>query len=342
MRTYLLMAMALLGGLTSNLLADGPATSVVSAEQVMSELMAIPARQIPNQLLANAQGIVIVPNVLKIGFVAGARRGHGVVMVRDADGEWSLPQFLTLTGGSVGWQAGIQNTDVVLVFTTRKGVERLMKGEFTIGVDASASAGPVGRETAVGTNSNLQSEVYSYSRSRGLFLGVSLDGTALEIDHPSHQFYYGTPTGQLPSRVPAAAASLRHLLAELTPKGHAAPDNQTPGVGTDSGHAPAISPKLIEATRRSLLQSEGHLQAMLSPEWQRYLSLPAEIQQPGATPTPESLAPALQHFAAVNSAPDYQHLAKRPEFQDTYELLREYQKALSANRPTLQLPPPPK
>ena len=161
MRKYLWLAVALLGGLTSNLLADGPATSVVSAEQVMSELMAIPARQIPNQLLANAQGIVIVPNVLKIGFVAGARRGHGVVMVRDADGEWSLPQFLTLTGGSVGWQAGIQNTDVVLVFTTRKGVERLMKGEFTIGVDASASAGPVGRETAVGTNSNLQSEVYS-------------------------------------------------------------------------------------------------------------------------------------------------------------------------------------
>ncbi|MBS0201536.1 MAG: lipid-binding SYLF domain-containing protein [Planctomycetes bacterium] len=340
MRTCLWLAMILFSGMSANLFADGPASSVVSAEQVLSELMAIPARQIPNQLLSNAQGIVIVPNVLKIGFVAGARRGHGVIMVRDAEGEWSLPQFVMLTGGSVGWQAGIQSTDVVLVFTTRKGVERLMKGEFTIGVDASASAGPVGRETTAGTNANLESEIYSYSRSRGLFLGVSLDGTALQVDHASHQFYYGTPTGQLPSRVPAPAASLRHLLAELTPKAHGGPDHQLPAPGT--GFNPAISPKLIEATRRSLVQSEGHLQAMLAPEWQRYLALPAEVQQPGASPTPESLAPALQRFAAVSAAPDYQHLAKRPEFQETYELLREYQKALTTSRPTLQLPPPPK
>ena len=99
--------------------ANGPADTVVESEQVLSELMAIPGKQIPHRLLEEAQGIAIIPNVIKIGFVAGARRGHGVVMVRDHDGEWSLPQFITLTGGSVGWQAGIQGTDVVLIFTTK-------------------------------------------------------------------------------------------------------------------------------------------------------------------------------------------------------------------------------
>ena len=128
--------------------ANGPAESIVDSEHVLGELMAIPAKQIPHRLLEEAQGIVIVPNVVKIGFVAGARRGHGIVMVRDPEGEWSLPQFLTLTGGSVGFQAGVQSTDVVLVFTTRKGIDGLMRGRFTIGVDAAATAGPVGREAA--------------------------------------------------------------------------------------------------------------------------------------------------------------------------------------------------
>ncbi len=121
-----------------------PTETIRASEQVLAEIMAIPARRIPEALLAEAQGVVIVPNVIKIGFIAGVRRGHGVVLVRDNDGEWSLPQFVTLTGGSVGWQAGIQGTDVVLVFTTPKGVEGLLQGKFTIGADASASAGPVG------------------------------------------------------------------------------------------------------------------------------------------------------------------------------------------------------
>ena len=93
-------------------------------------------------------------------------------MVRDADGQWTLPQFITLTGGSVGWQAGIQGTDVVLVFTTRKGVEGLLKGKFTVGVDAAATAGPVERNAAAATDTKLKAEIFSYSRSRGLFLGI--------------------------------------------------------------------------------------------------------------------------------------------------------------------------
>ena len=134
--------------------------------------MAIPGRQIPETLLAEAQGIAIVPNVIKVGFVAGIRWGHGVVMVRDAEGEWSLPQFVTLTGGSVGWQAGVQGTDVVLVFLTKKSVEGLWRGKFTIGADASVAAGPVGHDAAAATDARLRAEILSYSRSRGLFIGL--------------------------------------------------------------------------------------------------------------------------------------------------------------------------
>src|SRR5579872_5535496 len=107
--------------------AGDPTETIRRSEQVLADLMAIPGRQIPQHLLAGATGVAVIPDVTKIGFIAGVRRGDGVVMVRDAEGEWSLPQFVTLTGGSVGWQAGIQGTDVVLVFKTRKGVEGLMR-----------------------------------------------------------------------------------------------------------------------------------------------------------------------------------------------------------------------
>ncbi len=194
-----------------------PTETVRASEQVLAEIMAIPARRIPEALMAEAQGVVIIPNVIKVGFIAGARRGHGVVLVRDNEGEWSLPQFVTLTGGSVGWQAGIQGSDVILVFTTKKGVEGLLSGKFTIGADAAASAGPVGRNAAAATDATLKSEILSYSRSRGLFLGVSIDGSVLEIDQEAHQAFYGSPSSQLPHQLPAVAAELRQELVSLTP-----------------------------------------------------------------------------------------------------------------------------
>lgn len=334
MRKSLILAMVLIGGAATASWANGPVESVVDSEQVLNELMEIPARQIPQRLLAEAQGIVIVPNVIKVGFIGGARRGHGVVMVRDADAEWSLPQFVALTGGSVGFQAGIQGSDVVLVFTTRKGVEGLMRGKFTIGVDASAAAGPIGRDAAIGTDATLLSEIYSYSRSRGLFLGVSIDGSVLEIDHASHAYYYGTPTDQLPSRIPRAATELRNYLADLTPKHVADPDpNEIP--------PPVSSPRLVENLRRSLVQNAGELHAKLNPEWRRYLALPKGLQEPGSMPSAETLADVLKRYSHVNNSTDYQDLAQEPEFQRTWELLIEYEKAVTAKRPTLKLPPPP-
>lgn len=333
-RKFVAMMLGMLLLTTTSAMAYGPAETMVDSEQVLNELMAIPARQIPKKLLDEAQGIVIVPNVIKIGFIAGARRGHGVVLVRDQEGEWSLPQFVTLTGGSVGWQAGIQGTDVVLVFTSRQSVDGLFRGKFTIGVDAAVTAGPVGREAAAGTDTELRSEIYSYSRSRGLFVGVALDGSALDVDYEAHNYIYGSPIGELPRQIPPAASHLRGLITELSPSHSSKP------ISIDQPMA-APQPRRVEAIRRSLVQSSTQLQSILSPEWRPYLALPKDVYEPATTPLHEGLATSLKRFQIVNDSPDYRQLTQRSEFQSTFELLQEYEQAVTANRSRLELPPPP-
>jgi lipid-binding SYLF domain-containing protein len=330
--------------------------TVRQSEQVLAEIMAMPGKAIPEYLLAEAQGVVIVPNVIKIGFIAGVRRGHGVVLVRDAEGEWSLPQFVTLTGGSVGWQAGIQGTDVVLVFTTRKGVQGLMQGKFTIGADASASAGPVGRNATAGTDATLKSEILSYSRSRGLFLGVAIDGSVLEIDGIAHAAYYGSPTGDLPRQVPDSAIKLRQFLVDSCAAGALATAGAPAGavavaaagapagvvpVPPAAGPPPALPASRLEAERRALIHSVQQLQAILKPEWKAYLALPKEVYDGGPL-QPDSLAATLAHYERVSRGHDYQQLSQRPEFQTTLDLLRQYSRETSAATPApLNLPPPP-
>jgi lipid-binding SYLF domain-containing protein len=332
----MILALVLGGGLcaTHALAAGDPAETVRQSEQVLADLVAIPGKAIPQHLLAEATAVAIIPDVTKIGFIAGVRRGHGVVLVRDADGEWSLPQFITLTGGSVGWQAGIQGTDVVLIFKSRKGVEGLMRGKFTIGVDAAASAGPVGRNAEAATDAALRAEILSYSRSRGLFLGVSLDGSALEIDQHAHAAFYGTRTGEVPQRLPESAVQLRQYLVELTPAKNDAPHlNAAPPT--------PISPRKLEVLRRSLVQSAGQLHAIVSPAWRQYLAVPKELLDPAAQPNVEALTALEQRFAKIEGSSQYKDLAARPEFQATAEVLREYLRELAPTGPALQLPPPP-
>src|SRR5579872_1618695 len=278
--------------------AGNPTETIRRSEQVLADLMSIPARQIPQHLLAGATGVAVIPDVTKIGFIAGVRRGDGVVMVRDAEGEWSLPQFITLTGGSVGWQAGIQGTDVVLIFKTRKGVEGLMRGKFTIGADASVSAGPIGRDAEAATDSSLKAEILSYSRSRGLFLGVSIDGSALEIDQFAHAEFYGSPTAELPRRLPEAAAQFRQYLVELT--------QANPAVPAAGAVAPPATPgRKLDVLRQSLIHHAGHLHAMLNPAWRQYLALPREILDPAAQPNLEALTVLEQRFTKLASTPNY-------------------------------------
>jgi lipid-binding SYLF domain-containing protein len=162
------------------------------ASRVLSEILRIPEDRIPDKLLAEAQAIAVIPNVVKAGFVVGGRRGRGLIAIRGSDGTWSNPSFITLTGGSVGFQAGVQSADVILVFRTSRGVDSIVSGKFTLGADASVAAGPVGRSAQASTDERLKAEILSYSRARGLFAGVALDGTHLGIDNKSNQRVYGS------------------------------------------------------------------------------------------------------------------------------------------------------
>ena len=164
---------------------------VESSTQVVREIMQVPETRIPQSLLAGAQGIVVVPQALKAGLVVGGEYGRGVMSVRESDGTWSAPVFVTLAGGSLGYQIGAQATDFVIVFKNRKGIEGITKGKFTLGADASVAAGPVGRNAEAATDVKLDAEVYSYSRSRGLFAGIALKGATLQIDHDSDAQFYG-------------------------------------------------------------------------------------------------------------------------------------------------------
>lgn len=329
----------------SSAVANDPATTMANSQQVLTELVAIPGRQIPARLLADAQGVAIVPRVIKIGFVAGVRRGHGVVLVRDADGNWGLPRFVRLTGGSVGWQAGVQGTDVVLVFTTRRSVDTLLKGKFTVGVDAAAAAGPVGRNASAATDTSLQAEILSYSRSRGLFLGASVDGSVIEIDQVANTAFYGSNDPESPQMVPASAIQLQSLVTELTggqrlPSVEPASATGAPAAG-NVNQAIAATPLRMEALRQSLITSSGQLSQILNPEWDKYFALPGSIQNPNDGPDLTALVDLDSRFELVGNDPQFKVLTARPEFQSTRELLREYIDATRTAMPTLVLPAPP-
>ena len=160
--------------------------------RVLKEIMMAPDKSIPKDLLQNAHAIAVIPDVIKAGFVVGGRHGDGLISVKTRDGTWSNPSFVSLTGGSVGFQAGVSSTDVVLVFRTQRGVDSIVNGKFTLGADASAAAGPVGRSATASTDAQLKAEIYSYSRSRGLFAGAALDGSAITIDNDANQAVYGS------------------------------------------------------------------------------------------------------------------------------------------------------
>lgn len=146
---------------------------------------------IPSELLKITEGIIVVPKLINAGFVLAGKRGKGIAMVKLENGSWSNPVFVTITGGSVGFQAGIQSIDLVLIFKSRETLQDIGKGSFTLGGDISVTAGPVGRSSTASTDYKLEAEVYSYSRSKGLFAGISLSGSAIAIDEKADKSFYG-------------------------------------------------------------------------------------------------------------------------------------------------------
>ncbi len=169
---------------------------------------------IPQQLLQKTQGIIIIPGLINAGFGIGGKRGKGIAMVKNDNGTWSNPVFLTMTGGSLGFQIGVQSIDLVLVFLDKSSLLDIGKSSFTLGGDISVAAGPVGRTSSAGTDYKLESEVYSYSRSKGLFAGISLSGSALDVDQNANDSFYGDSDDAaaiFTNKKPSANASVKTL-----------------------------------------------------------------------------------------------------------------------------------
>jgi SH3 domain-containing YSC84-like protein 1 len=322
------------------------------SREVLGEIMAVPATGIPAAVLANAQGIVIIPDLVKGGFILGARHGRGVALVRDERGAWRPPCFVTLTGGSVGWQIGLQVTDIVLVFKTRGGVQNLMRGKFTLGADAAAAAGPVGREAAAATDAQLQAQILTWSRSRGLFAGVSLDGSVLSIDQAGNAAFYGganvtDPTQAIP--VPAAGINLMRTVGHYT--GTPA-ETLTPAPGQAAAPAAGAAPPPaaagasgLQVTRQQLAAASLQLHTILDPNWRIYLDMPAEIYGGDRPANLQTMQQMLARFNTVAREPQYAQLTQRAEFRTTHQWLSSYVAAATVavrNTPTLALPAPPK
>jgi lipid-binding SYLF domain-containing protein len=190
---------------------------------ILKNIVTIPDKTIPQRFLKNAFGIAIIPGVLKGAFGIGGRWGLGIITVISDTG-WSNPSFISVTGGSAGPQLGAQSSDFILVFRTARSIENLKKGRFTFGGDVSITAGPVGRNAEASTDVQLKSEIYSYARSRGLFLGASLEGTSMQIDKKSNARFYGGDVSAKDifegnvKEVPPILTELNNTLEEVTGK----------------------------------------------------------------------------------------------------------------------------
>ncbi len=238
---------------------------LLTATEVLEDVQGMPDQRVPDALLARAYGIAVIPDVTKIAFIFGGRHGNGVLVVRDKlTSPWSNPVFVSLTGGSWGFQIGAQSSDIILVFTTRAGIEGLAGGKVTLGADASVAAGPVGRQGSAATDVSL-AEIYSYARTRGLFGGIALDGSALGIDRSANAALYQKSgvtaseifSGQAPAP-PETAQRFLNQLAQMTHtavRGAPAPQADVPAPAA-SGPAAAPAPPTAEAPRTYPLETQ--------------------------------------------------------------------------------------
>jgi lipid-binding SYLF domain-containing protein len=192
----LIVAVSLFVCLPPSITAGGPQEKNPEAEKVQDailvcqDLIGLPEQGIPKSLLHNAQAIAIIPGVVKAAYIVGGQHGKGVLMARHENGTWSYPVFIKLTGGSIGFQVGAEKADIILVFKDWKSVRTIAQGKFTLGGDASVAAGPVGAGTSASTDIKFEAEVYSYSKAKGLFGGISVKGAALQMDKDAGAKFY--------------------------------------------------------------------------------------------------------------------------------------------------------
>ena len=166
---------------------------VTDSSAVLETLVRAPDQNIPQHILERAEAIVVIPSLVKGGFIIGAQHGRGVMSVRNRDSNtWSAPGFVALTGGSIGWQIGVQSVDLVLLVMNKEGVKDLLDNEFKLGANASVAAGPVGRQGEASTDASLSAQILAYSRAKGLFAGLSLEGASLRVDNDANKDFYRT------------------------------------------------------------------------------------------------------------------------------------------------------
>jgi len=187
-----------------------------NATSVMHEIMGMPDKGIPEEVLEHAKCVAVVPHMVKGGLIFGAKEGKGVATCRTADG-WSAPAFITISGGNWGLQIGVEAVDLVMIIQNEKGMQKLLESNFHLGGDASAAAGPVGRHAEAGTDWKMDTEILTYSRAKGAFAGLTLEGASIRQDSDSRHAMYGgdvTTRTLLLGEVPVPAAA-RPFLAEI-------------------------------------------------------------------------------------------------------------------------------
>jgi len=254
---------ALLAGVVVNIAYAGAREEgrLLTATEVLQEVKAMPDVRLPDTLLAHAYGIAVIPDVTKIAFIFGARHGNGVLAVRDKlTSPWSNPVFVSLTGGSWGFQAGAQASDIILVFTTKRGIEGIAGGKLTLGADASVATGPVGRQGSAATDVSL-AEIYSYARTRGLFGGIALDGTVISIDRKANASLYNksdvTATEIFSGQAPAPPSTAQRFLDELAKAtGTAVRASPAPQAEVSAAQTPPVVPPSAQPARTYPLEEQ--------------------------------------------------------------------------------------
>ncbi len=213
---------------------DREMKTIESATEAIHELAGIPLKGIPQGLLQDAAGVAILPQVRKTALILDRETGRGVILTHEPDSRWSSPLFVTLKGHGIGGEVGIEKTDLVLVFKTRKSLERALQGKLTLGSDVAVAVGPLGRDTEVASDRALKADIYAYSRSRGLFVGVSLEGARLQVDEGANEEFYHVRGGHVADvlslrKVPGEVA-VEALKEQLTKLSLSAPAPPAPAV----------------------------------------------------------------------------------------------------------------
>jgi len=259
--------------------------TVRSAHETLVEFAGLQIDAIPAALLGKAEGVAIFPDMIKGGFLLAGNFGKGVLMVRRPDRSWSPPVMVTMGGGSFGFQAGVQSADIVLVFATPRSLQGILGGQkVTLGADASLAIGPIGRQANAGTDARLGAEIYSYARSRGLFMGVSLGGASIAVDDNADALLYGrfgvTPADVFAARGLAFHPEVKQLMDRL---------------GSMSGDQP-VTPTQTPAVAQPVQQVS---QTVLPPAANAPPEQPAIVPITGATNTPYAPAPAAPPLVPI-------------------------------------------